>query len=67
MVNINDIEINELFCKVGLYDNIFTETNVNPSFAKLLTLISSEIKFDCYCNECEKERTFISVEGDTNL
>ena len=62
MVNLNKTEINDLFCKVGLYENICINVEDIESFENLVGLISREIKLDSYCIDCGKERTFFSPE-----
>jgi len=67
MFNLNDKEINELFCKAELYNDIFVDVDDDTSFVKLANLICEEIRLDCYCTECKKERTFISVKTTNPL
>lgn len=57
---IGEIGINEFLLNVGLYEKILFDIQSKNDTDVAETLSGNEIKLDCYCSECKKERTFTS-------
>lgn len=60
--NIKDVEIEEIFCKDGLYSKYSIDKNDIEQLEKVFKIIVEKMKFDFYCINCNQERLFESVE-----
>lgn len=57
--HIKDIRAEDLYLKIGLYEDI-----LHDDFSKVMEYLGAELTFDSYCCECQKDGTFKSRETD---